>query len=330
MRSDPLLPRLLGGVAVLALAAGSDASIYSTSARVLGSGFGEIAGFPGTGTAWAAGGISLSQVDRSAEAIGRTQEGFVAGYAQAAITLNSGPASGNASSRAGGSFSLADFVVTRLPGFEHLPTLVETTVQVAFDPTSDFGKLSNLNGGLGSDSGFTDASPSALAPIIASTAMMTVDSPRTLSLSIQISARVESVAGVDSGRFAASFAGSEAVLLPEGYVANSSDGAIVDNVYLGSPRPITVGVAGDYNFDGLVDAADYTAWRDSSAAGIALPNDTTPESVSTADYDVWRNNYGGAPAMAVPEPTPAVLCAAMLISGWRGRRRRPPTFGTPS
>jgi len=57
------------------------------------------------------------------------------------------------------------------------------------------------------------------------------------------------------------------------------------------------GMAGDFNGDGSVDAADYTVWRDN--LGMIL----TP-----AHYDEWRANFGnasggGSGSAAVPEPT---------------------------
>ena len=71
---------------------------------------------------------------------------------------------------------------------------------------------------------------------------------------------------------------------------------------------VSTGISGDYNGNGIVDAADYTVWRDHLGQSVTLPNDTTPGSVTQADYDVWRSNFGnqsgsgsGASA-AVPEP----------------------------
>lgn len=56
---------------------------------------------------------------------------------------------------------------------------------------------------------------------------------------------------------------------------------------------------GDYNDDGVVDAGDYSVWRDAMDSYAVLPNDTTPSSVSHADYDVWVANFGAiAPASA--------------------------------
>ena len=41
---------------------------------------------------------------------------------------------------------------------------------------------------------------------------------------------------------------------------------------------VAVGLAGDYNLNGIVDAADYIVWR---------KTDGTP-----AGYDKWRANFG--------------------------------------
>ena len=52
--------------------------------------------------------------------------------------------------------------------------------------------------------------------------------------------------------------------------------------------PIVVaGVQGDYNNNGMVDAADYVLWR----KGGPLQNDPTP-GVSAADYTFWRSRFG--------------------------------------
>jgi T5SS/PEP-CTERM-associated repeat protein len=77
-------------------------------------------------------------------------------------------------------------------------------------------------------------------------------------------------------------------------------------------------VPGDYNDDGIVDAADYTVWRDHLGQSVTLPNDTTPGTVTQADYDFWKSHYGnhagsGAGATAaVPEPASALL----LFAAW--------------
>lgn len=74
------------------------------------------------------------------------------------------------------------------------------------------------------------------------------------------------------------------------------------------------GLTGDYNNDGVVDAADYTVWRDGNS----------PDS-SQAGYDAWANNYGATSpslAVAVPEPTSLVALLCGLIAAPAVARRR--------
>jgi hypothetical protein len=75
---------------------------------------------------------------------------------------------------------------------------------------------------------------------------------------------------------------------------------------------LSVGLAGDYNNNGVVDAADYTVWR----KGLGT-------TYMQADYDVWRAHFGetagsGAGSTAnVPVPEPATMLlflAGALIS----------------
>ena len=52
---------------------------------------------------------------------------------------------------------------------------------------------------------------------------------------------------------------------------------------------------GDYNDNGVVDAADYAVWRDNLGASITLPNEAvTPGVVNQADYDEWKARFGDA------------------------------------
>ena len=58
---------------------------------------------------------------------------------------------------------------------------------------------------------------------------------------------------------------------------------------------VPVGVAGDYNNDGKVDAADYTVWRDHLGQTFALPNEmpgVTTGMVTQEDYDYWKAHFG--------------------------------------
>lgn len=73
-----------------------------------------------------------------------------------------------------------------------------------------------------------------------------------------------------------------------------------------------VGLVGDYNGDGFVNAADYTVWRDGGS----------PDS-SPAGYTAWATNYGaGTPpaiSAAIPEPSAAMLALVGLALAARRR-----------
>jgi beta-glucanase (GH16 family) len=72
------------------------------------------------------------------------------------------------------------------------------------------------------------------------------------------------------------------------------------------------GLQGDYNADGMVDAADYTVWRDTlgqSDFGLAADGSGNG-TVDEADYQIWRENFAASAATAagaVPEPSAAGL-----------------------
>jgi hypothetical protein len=89
--------------------------------------------------------------------------------------------------------------------------------------------------------------------------------------------------------------------------------------------PAPAGVPGDYNDNGVVDAADYVVWRN----GGPLQNEVggvTPGQVTAEDYAAWRAQFGNTSAvgagsnlqtMAVPEPSTFVhaigIVAACLV-----------------
>jgi len=66
-------------------------------------------------------------------------------------------------------------------------------------------------------------------------------------------------------------------------------------------------LAGDFNRDGIVDAADYTVWRDNvgKPAGT-LVNDPTGNTIGDVQFSLWKANFGaysaGLGAAVVPEP----------------------------
>ena len=85
---------------------------------------------------------------------------------------------------------------------------------------------------------------------------------------------------------------------------------------------------GDYNDNGIVDAADYALWRTNAGTMTTLPNDPIGGEIGPAQYGVWRENFG-RPAMpldplgsaaAVPEPETLVLL--LMVCAWSVRHLR--------
>lgn len=90
--------------------------------------------------------------------------------------------------------------------------------------------------------------------------------------------------------------------------------AYVDNLL------VRDGLRGDFNNDGVLNAADYSVWRDQNlSTGFALDADADADGeVRAADYLIWANGFGStnaisAPLTAAPEPTGLALL--MIATG---------------
>ena len=105
---------------------------------------------------------------------------------------------------------------------------------------------------------------------------------------------------------------------------HDNDGILLDDILAGFLAP---GLAGDFNNDGSVDAADYAVWRDNLGSSYEL-NGNGAESgasqgvVDLADYEFWKANFGhtrggmAQPAanLLVPEP-PSMALALFAVAG---------------
>ena len=90
------------------------------------------------------------------------------------------------------------------------------------------------------------------------------------------------------------------------------------------------GVTGDYNGNDVVDAADYTLYRDNLGQDSSLLlNNDIPGTITTLHYDQWVSNFsnsgsgGGSSATAIPEPAGAMLVIIGLARLVVGRSRHP-------
>jgi hypothetical protein len=115
-------------------------------------------------------------------------------------------------------------------------------------------------------------------------------------------------AGNGSGNGWEQFGGASSTAIGESYLTGSS--ALANNASINLGAAFNMGGAqdlvfrygellsasaaptGDYNDNGVVDAADFVAWRDKLGQNVTLPNDSTPGTVAMVDYDVWRANFG--------------------------------------
>jgi hypothetical protein len=73
-------------------------------------------------------------------------------------------------------------------------------------------------------------------------------------------------------------------------------------------------LAGDFNDDGIVDAADYVVWRRNVNTTNPLPNDPTGGLIGRHQYELWRASFGlsttsfaVATGAGVPEPSAWLL-----------------------
>jgi hypothetical protein len=96
---------------------------------------------------------------------------------------------------------------------------------------------------------------------------------------------------------------------------------------------------GDYNRDGITDAADYVVWRNSLGQLVALGSGADGDfdgEITEADYQMWRSHFGqtagiGSGALtdaypaSIPEPTAlrfACLVATQFFASHRFRHHR--------
>jgi hypothetical protein len=106
----------------------------------------------------------------------------------------------------------------------------------------------------------------------------------------------------------------ESVTLADIILANTSITRLQENVFF-------VPMAGDFNGDGSVDAADYVVWREYRGSNNAWADGDGNGSVGPEDYALWRANFGrtltasgsGTP-IPVPEPSTVPLLLAAVLA----------------
>jgi cyclophilin family peptidyl-prolyl cis-trans isomerase len=129
------------------------------------------------------------------------------------------------------------------------------------------------------------------------------------------------------------------------YDIDGSSGTTFDDVPLRTTSSLSAGLvflnsvqvlnykAGDYNFDGTVNTADYTVWRNTLGSTTNAAADGNGNGkVDAADYILWRKTLGqsggpgagsgsGLDSFGVPEPNCALLAllGGMMLTVYRRR-----------
>jgi hypothetical protein len=125
--------------------------------------------------------------------------------------------------------------------------------------------------------------------------------------------------------------------IKSGMITIASTSQAVQNGLVNIPvnfHVVPLPLSGDYNQNGVVDAADYLLWRDTLGQSVANGSDADGNgngTIDEADYMVWRAQFGqsantsaaasaGPVAAAAPEPSSWFalilgVCLGSLVSG---------------
>ena len=128
----------------------------------------------------------------------------------------------------------------------------------------------------------------------------------------------------DWSSLAGTFSAIQLPSLASGLVWNTSQ--------LYTSGTLSINLPGDYNGNGIVDAADYTVWRDSLGSTTKLAADGDANGiVDASDYFVWTSNFGksagsgvgsgSVSSAGVPEPQTVYFLAIGLLFLAAVRRR---------
>lgn len=92
--------------------------------------------------------------------------------------------------------------------------------------------------------------------------------------------------------------------------------------------PVAAGSDGDYNGNGIVDAADYTVWLDSLGGSVAAGSGADGNSngiIDQADYQFWKNRFGDVTGTATGTLVPESSTIVLMFLGLAAFSARPRT-----
>jgi hypothetical protein len=189
--------------------------------------------------------------------------------------------------------------------------------EVTLDDPADFGEFSNLLVTFTSINGIDINlfAPDSFPPLAGGPVSFHADFARFGPPPIFLSDALPTNTAIGLG----SFVDSNITLLPPaGFVSGSNLTSLT----------LTAVLPGDYNQNAVVDAADYTIWRDHLGAPAGtLANDIDGGMIGQTQYITWKANFGATSGLgsvasdiqAVPEPATALLMVvgAMMVENRR-------------
>jgi hypothetical protein len=134
------------------------------------------------------------------------------------------------------------------------------------------------------------------------------------------------VTGLEDGQY-----WLETVIDPANLLQETNDGNNLTRVLVDLVVPEPTVKQGDYNQDGVVNAADYIVWR--KMLGQSVPRGTSADGdghgmIEPQDLGVWESAFGESASsggsVSIPEPSGLTLLAAMAACTALRRRLRPP------
>ncbi len=281
-----------------------------------------------------------SQTDSKSITVGLSTTTSAAGLKSGTVTIDNldittqggaGHGGNDANDTFNISLTVLDHATPSFAAGSNVNTLSHDFGHVAIgDPVSPFNfDISNLlaTAGYTANMDFDSVTPSGDAPAF------------TTDLAASAGSLV--LAGGASNTFSAALLASTVGSYSASYVLNFSD----ENIAGALSKSITLNLAGmtylagDYNGDFVVDAADYVVWHSSIGAAVIAYSGADGNGdglIDAADLEVWRTHFGntaigGGAALGsanVPEPSDAILalevltCSA-LVAGRRSRLARP-------
>ena len=113
-------------------------------------------------------------------------------------------------------------------------------------------------------------------------------------------------------------------------VSRNDSVALIPSGGTGFPRPVPAQLAGDFNLNGAIDAADYVLWRNTLGSTSNLAADGNGNRVvDSGDYTLWRRRFGAVAGVGaeldvasqlphiVPEPASWMLLLLAFFASTR-------------